>query len=57
MEQCRELSNQINIIRVSDYQPTRQQYDALHMRQAAVLDKLSPAVLLRQVIGVRVLTL
>lgn len=54
MEQCRELSNQINIIRVSDYQPTKQQYDALHVRQAAVLDKLSPTVLLHQVIGAQV---
>jgi hypothetical protein len=48
MEQCGELCNQINIIRSCDYQPTKQQYDSLHARQEAVLAKLSPTVLLRQ---------
>jgi len=46
MEQCKELENQMNIIRACDYVPTKADFDDRAARQSAVLAHISEATLM-----------
>jgi len=47
MQQCREVANQITIVRSTDYAPAKAQFDNKLSRQTKVVDQLDPTQMLQ----------